>query len=152
MHKRVFVFTMLLTAPLLAATSVQAAEPCVFDTYAPATATPYSEEASLPYGSYSFMRGAQLFIPAQKGLTREWLQTAIERALTTRPAAPVANSKDALSCSPNVKDVRVAVTSAGNGFWVTLIGRDQKAGEALLKWAKSYVARTNAHARERVTR
>ena len=142
MHKRVFVFTMLLTAPLLAATSVQAAEPCVFDTYAPATATPYSEEASLPYGSYSFMRGAQLFIPAQKGLTREWLQTAIERALTTRPAAPVANSKD----------VRVAVTSAGNGFWVTLIGRDQKAGEALLKWAKSYVARTNAHARERVTR
>jgi hypothetical protein len=98
------------------------------------------------------MRGAQLFIPAQKGLTREWLQTAIERALTTRPAAPVANSKDALSCSPNVKDVRVAVTSAGNGFWVTLIGRDQKAGEALLKWAKSYVARTNAHARERVTR
>lgn len=152
MRTGIWVLSAVLTMPLLAA-SARAAEPCVFDKYAPSTVTSYSEEDNLAYGTFSFMRGAQLYIPAQKGLTAEWLQTTIEHALAARAAGSAVSPKDAVSCNPDVKDVRVAVTSAGDGFWVTLIGRDQKAGEALLKWARNYVERAKAHARaERVTR
>jgi hypothetical protein len=147
MRTRLLGCSMLLTAQLMAATATHAAEPCVFDKYAPAAVKPYSEEENLAYGTYSFMRGAQLYIPAQNGLTPEWLQTSIERAIMTRPGSPEASSQDPLSCSPNIKDVRVTVTSAGSGFWVTLIGRDQQSGEALVKWARRYVEHARAQAR-----
>jgi hypothetical protein len=111
------------------------AEACVFDKFAPIAAAPYRTENGIDFGSYSHLGGAQLFVPAREGLTREWLaasvQEALARAQTSEPSA--SNVCD----SPRVKDVSVRVVSGGTGFWVQLISADQGSSTALLKWARS---------------
>lgn len=118
--------------------TVHAASPsCVFDKYTPVSVVPYSADENLSYGSYSFVRGAQLYVPAREGLTKEWLEASVQQAL----AQPKTAAQNDLTCqAPAVKNVQVTVTSAGNGFWVSLIGRDERSADALLKWARGIVA------------
>jgi hypothetical protein len=101
----------------------------VFDKYTPVSVQPYSQDESFGYGTYSFVKGAQLYIRAQPGLTREWLALTLQKALASDE-----------TCNPDVKPVQISVASAGNGFWVTLVGHDEKQADALLKWAKKVVA------------
>jgi len=139
-------FKALVPALLLAASSVQAADThappqkCVFEQYAPQSVVPFAQDEDFAYGSYSFVRGAQLFVPATPGLTKEWLAASVQRALAAETGA-------ADGCAPKLKDVQVYVVSAGNGFWVQLIGRDQRSADALLKWAEKVVARSQARVR-----
>lgn len=112
---------------------------CVFEKYAPISAAPYSADEVVSYGSYSFLRGAQLYVPAREGLTKEWLEASVEQALAAHVDATANKSADPACQSPNVKNVKVTVTSAGNGFWVALIGRDERSADILLKWARSIV-------------
>jgi hypothetical protein len=144
MFNRNFVKRALVPALLIGAAgaagvpTAHAANPqsCVFDKYAPIAAQPYSADENLSYGSYSFVRGAQLFVPAREGLTKEWLEASVQRALAARHTAPQSD----LTCqAPDVKNVQVTVTSAGNGFWVSLIGRDERSADVLLKWARGIV-------------
>jgi len=133
-------------AGVVSVPSAHAANPagqaCVFDKYAPVSVVPYSTDESFSYGSYSFVRGAQLFVPAREGLTKEWLAASVQQALAS--AHGPANNDP--SCSkPDVQNVQVSVQSAGNGFWVALIGRDERAANTLLKWARGLVDR-NTHA------
>jgi len=114
--------------------SAQASSPghaCVFDKFAPVYVSAYSSENSIDWGSYSTLGGAQLFVPAREGLTKEWLAASVQQALDS---AQVCNS-------PRVHDVHVKVVSGGNGFWVQLIGEDEDTSAALLGWARSMVAR-----------
>ena len=117
---------------------------CVFDKYAPVAVQPYVAENGFDYGSYSYLGGAQLFVPAREGLTREWLTASVQHALA---AAQASQSDGTASCdSPNVKNVTVSVVSGGNGFWVQLISADTRSSEALLKWARSVVDQRKAQA------
>jgi hypothetical protein len=140
-----FVFKALVPALLIGAAgavsapTAYAANPgsCVFEKYAPVSVTPYSadENVSYSYGSYSFLRGAQLFVPAREGLTKEWLEASVQRALSED--AQKANEP---TCqSPHVKNVQVTVSSAGTGFWVALVARDERSADSLLKWARGIV-------------
>lgn len=126
-------------AGAVSAPTAYAANPgsCVFEKYAPVSVTPYSadENVSYSYGSYSFLRGAQLFVPAREGLTKEWLEASVQRALSE----DAQKANDPACSNPNVKNVRVSVSSAGNGFWVALIARDERTADTLLKWARSIV-------------
>lgn len=136
-----FVKSVLVPALLIGAASTSSAhaaspgaQSCVFEKYAPVSVVPYSADENLSYGSYSFVRGAQLFVPAREGLTKEWLEASIQQALA---AADTPTKNAALTCdSPHVKNVQVTVTSAGNGFWVALIARDERTADTLLKWAR----------------
>jgi hypothetical protein len=126
------------------ASTVHAAAPetsqCVFEEFAPVAVQPYTEAEYQAYGSYSFVRGAQLFVPAQAGLTKEWLAASAQHALTSTASSAKAAQADGLACSsPNVQNVTVHVTSAGNGFWVQLIARDEVTAHELLAWGKSLV-------------
>jgi hypothetical protein len=112
---------------------------CVFEKYAPVSVEPYSADEIVSYGSYSFLRGAQLYVPAREGLTKEWLEASVQQALAQQDDAAANKSTDPACQSPHVKNVKVTVTSAGNGFWVALIGRDERAANILLKWARSIV-------------
>lgn len=119
--------------------SAKAASPqtCVFDKYAPVAVQPYVAENGFDYGSYSYLGGAQLFVPAREGLTKEWLTASVQHALA---AAQASQTDGTASCdSPNVKNVTVSVVSGGNGFWVQLISQDSQSSEALLKWARGIV-------------
>jgi hypothetical protein len=134
--------TSALSASLLfgvALPSAQAANPqtCVFDKYAPVAVAPYVSENSIDYGSYSFLGGAQLFVPAREGLTKEWLQASVASALA---ASHAEQTQTAATCdAPDVKNVRVTVVSGGNGYWVQLISQQSQDSQALLKWARDVV-------------
>jgi len=123
----------------VAVSSASAASPnaCVFDKYAPTAVRPYHSENSFDYGSYSALEGAQLFVPAREGLTREWLTASVQHALA---AARASQADGTASCdTANVKDVAVSVVSGGNGFWVQLISQDSESSQTLLNWARKIV-------------
>lgn len=107
------------------------AQACVFDRFAPVAVSPYSSENSMGWGSYGWLGGAQLFVPASEGLTKEWLTVSVQQAIDSAQ----------LCDSPRVTDVHVNVVSGGNGFWVQLIGQDEDTSAALLRWARSVVER-----------
>lgn len=119
------------------AANPQPANACVFDKYAPTAVSPYISENSFDYGSYSYLGGAQLFVPAREGLTKEWLAASVQQALAATKAAT--EDGTAACDTPNVKNVNVSVVSGGNGFWVQLISNDNQSSEALLKWARGIV-------------
>lgn len=146
-------FTSKILMPALAASllfgvgvpGAKAASPnaCVFDKYAPVAVRPYISENSFDYGSYSSLGGAQLFVPAREGLTREWLTASVQNALAAAAASQVDGTA---GCdTPNVKNVSVSVVSAGNGFWVQLISQDTKSSQELLKWAQGVVEQHKPH-------
>jgi hypothetical protein len=121
--------------PSAAATSPERDPYCVFHKHQPVHVAPYSVDAGLDWGSYSYMGGAQLFVPAREGLTREWLSASVQEALASAHIGAAGSGK-AICDMPRVNDVHVAVVSASNGFWVQLIGRDGKTSKQLLSWAK----------------
>lgn len=136
MNTRKLAFGML-TSALLAAASIAAAapattaaNPCVFDKYGAGAVQPYRIELNAGLGTYSGLRGAQVFVPAREGLTEQWLALEVQRAF----AADGSNT-----CRPGVAPSRVQVVSAGTGFWVRLIAADEQAGSDLLRWAQELV-------------
>lgn len=131
-----------------ASSSVQArnteAEQCVFEKYAVASVAPFRSEENFGYGSYSRLRGAQLYVPAREGLTAEWLTLSVQQALAKHSGTPATQA-----CQPAVPSVSVQVVSAGGGFWVQLGAADERSAEALLKWAQSIVPAKSAGLRVR---
>lgn len=122
----------LVAAATLHTSSAFAAETCVFEKYAPSSAAPFNASQTDGYDTYTYLRGAQLFIPAQEGLTKEWLGLNVQRALANDEA-----------CNPTVKPAQVTVTSAASGFWVQLSGADQRSAKSLLRWAQLMVEQRN---------
>ena len=74
--------------------------------------------------TYREFRGAELFVPAQPGLTQEWLQ----RVLSYEIAAG--------DCNFGVRDARVSVLSDGSGFQVRISGADERAAGEILRHAE----------------
>jgi hypothetical protein len=128
MNTRKFALTALV--PILlgsasAAYAAPAADSCVITHYGASSVTPYRAEENFGYGSYSQLRGAQVFVPAREGLTEQWLALQVQRNLST--------------CKPAVRDVRIQVVSAGTGFWVQLIAANQNKASELLQWTERVV-------------
>jgi hypothetical protein len=105
---------------------------CIFSKYQASTVAPFNGEENYGYGSYTTLKGAQVFVPAREGLTEQWLAREVQSALASHGSA---------SCQPNVSDVQVQVVSAGTGFWVQLTAADANQSEALLQWAKGLVTK-----------
>jgi len=84
----------------------------------------YTTVENYGYTSYEEFRGAELFVPAQPGLTSEWLQ----RVVSYQVAAG--------ECDFGVRDITVSVLSAGSGFSVRLAGHDDKAAKVILQHAQ----------------
>jgi hypothetical protein len=124
-------------ALLLVAGAVQASpsdpSQCVFEKYAASSVAPFRSEENVGYGSYTRLRGAQVFVPAREGLTAEWLTLNVQRALSKHAGAPSESA-----CAPSMP-VEVSVTSAGAGFWIQLRTNDEAQASALLRWARSVV-------------
>src|ERR1700754_3041591 len=89
---------LLTLAATVHASPQNADQQCIFDEYAPIAVQPYKAEENVSYGTYTVLRGAQVYVPAREGLTAEWLSLNVQRALKQQPAdAP----KD---CRPSVKE------------------------------------------------
>ena len=134
-----FIQKMSIVAAVLSFASIAYASPvpgsnanvCVFDKYGATAVSAYRTEEDLGYVSYTMLRGAQLYVPAKEGLTAEWLAANVQRSLSSG------------ACQPDVRDVKVAVVTAGPGFWVFLSAKDERAAASLLRWTKSVVPGAN---------
>lgn len=82
-------------------------------------------------GTIEKLAGAQVFVPAQKGLTAEWLRASVEQHMSGMVSHSMTN------CPLAVKGVRVAVVSGGNGFWVQLQAKDAEKAPELLRLTQS---------------
>jgi len=76
------------------------------------------------YTTYNQFQGAELFVPAQPGLTSEWLQ----RVLTDEVATG--------ACNFGVPSAKVSVLSAGGGFSVRISAHNEKDADMILKHAQ----------------
>jgi hypothetical protein len=88
---------------------------------------PYVTTDQTGFTAIRTFRGAEMFVAAQPGLTKEWLQ----RVLTDQIASG--------DCNFGVHDVQVSVYSAGGGFSVRLAGRDERAAGEILRNAEQLV-------------
>jgi hypothetical protein len=84
----------------------------------------YKTVENTGYTTYEEFHGAELFVPAQPGLTSEWLQRVVSYQIA------------AGECDFGVRDVSVSVLSAGSGFSVRLSGHDDKAARVILQHAQ----------------
>jgi hypothetical protein len=76
------------------------------------------------YTAFRQFIGAEVFVPAQPGLTAEWL----DRVLTSQIAGG--------TCQFGAPKVDVQVLSDGGGFSVRLSGTDEKSAAAILRHAQ----------------
>ncbi|HET9931061.1 MAG TPA: hypothetical protein VFQ35_10255 [Polyangiaceae bacterium] len=84
-------------------------------------------------GTIEKLAGAQVFVPAQKGLTAEWLRARVEQHISGMSSQGMAN------CPLGVKGVRVTVASGGTGFWVKLQAKDSETAHEVLRLARAAV-------------
>ncbi len=90
-------------------------------------------------GGTQYLKGAQLFVPAQPGLTAEWLRLDLERHISAMkqqpmPGCPLANT-----------GVSLAVVSGGTGFWVQVTTNDSDVAKILMQEAEQLVSPGSNH-------
>jgi hypothetical protein len=102
--------------------------PCALHAHRVTKVTPY--RAQLFVGRGTVLRGASLFVPAERGLTAEWLETEFRKHLAAM------QSKDMANCPLDVAKVKVEVVSGGSGFWVRLIAPDIATSKEVLRRAE----------------
>jgi len=121
------------SAVLVAAPGAHANSPAgeCFLSYKPSHVRPYEVERSSDYERHvadKTLAGAHVFIPAEPGLTGEWLRAQLDRR--------VALANKASRCPLDVQRVRVSVQSGGPGFWVTIASDDQEKAKEVLRRAQ----------------
>jgi hypothetical protein len=126
------VFAVALSGAASTASASPAPAPrCELGEYSPLKVAPYRTDENFGLGTYTVLKGAELYVPARPGLTAEWLTLTLQRDL-----AKLQNAADS-ACRLNVRNVQVSVASAGGGFWVFLSAPDERAAKSLLNWAKN---------------
>jgi hypothetical protein len=114
------------------------AKRCVLDDVPAVSVAPFRTDENFGLGTYTVLKGAQLYVPARPGLTAEWLTLSVQREL-----AKLERSADP-ACRPNTRSVQVLVESSGPGFWVFLSAPDQHSAASLLSWAKRLAPTQNS--------
>jgi hypothetical protein len=107
--------------------TTQAAEPerCALGgKYLVRSVAPYKTYEDAGYAAFTVFRGAEVFVPAQPGLTREWLQRVVSFQIA------------AGECDFGAPEVSVSVLSAGGGFSVRLSGSGEKEAREILNRAQ----------------
>ncbi|MEY2930481.1 MAG: hypothetical protein RL033_1230, partial [Pseudomonadota bacterium] len=91
----------------------------------------YLEDHWSEGGKDTELIGAQAFVPAEPGLTGEWLH----RELALRIAAHRSNP----ACPLDVPGIHISVQSGGTGFWVSIAAGSQKAAQQVLERTRALV-------------
>jgi hypothetical protein len=95
--------------------------------YAIRSVTAYNVVQNAGYTTYTEFQGAEVIVPAQPGLTREWLQ----RVVSYQVAAG--------TCDFGARDVTVSVLPAGDAFSVRVAGTNERAAGEILRRAQLLV-------------
>jgi hypothetical protein len=92
---------------------------------------PYYQQITSAYGAATRLAGARVYIPAEPGLTEEWLHYEL--------AQRIASDKSDAACPLDLPRVSVDVESSGPGFWVNISAAGDKQAQAVLKRAQRLV-------------
>jgi hypothetical protein len=79
------------------------------------------------------LKGAEIFVQAQPGLTAEWLQLQLARHIESMQNTSMHD------CALDVSGTRVQVEPAGTGFRVKLIAKDAHQAQEVLRRAQLLV-------------
>ncbi len=127
---RTFVGAVVLSLVTASAIDAQAAEParCSLGGKFPVrSVSVYKTFEDAGYTQWEQFRGANVFVPAQPGLTSEWLQRVVSDEIATGV------------CDFGVRDVTVSVLPAGTGFSVRLGAWNDRAAGEILRHAQQLV-------------
>lgn len=113
------------------AADVSEAATC-FAQHPPTRVSPYATDQVAGDGSYTALVGAQLFVPAEKGLTAEWLNYQYRERMARRQTSG--------DCPLDLAGLTVSVQSAGPGFWVQLSAADENTAKEVLRRSRLWVA------------
>lgn len=94
---------------------------------------PYRVQVRTGRGTTQRLAGAKLFIPAQPGLTREWIAKTVTRHLHEMKAGTMAG------CPLDLNHIQVNVASGGTGYWVQISGSDFASAKEILARAQHLV-------------
>jgi hypothetical protein len=93
---------------------------------------PYYTDITSAYGGVaSRLSGARVYVPAEPGLTGEWLHYELAQRIASENTDPV--------CPLDLPGVSVDVESSGPGFWVNISAASDKQAQAVLKRAQRLV-------------
>jgi hypothetical protein len=104
--------------------------PCILKEHSITSVTPYNIEERTGRATIKRLRGAEVRIQAEPGLTAEWLQLTLARHVVEMRGTNMKN------CALDLSDVQVQVTSAGAGFSVKLIAPNSEKGKEVLRRAQ----------------
>jgi hypothetical protein len=76
--------------------------------------------------------GAQVFVPAQPGLTAEWIQANVTRHLA-------AKSPGSYDCPLDLDGIKASVVSGGTGFWIQISSENGDTAKEILNRARRLV-------------
>jgi hypothetical protein len=127
---RTLIGASVLSLVMATAGAARAAEPAgcsLGSKYMVRSVTPYVTSEDAGYTSWQQFRGADVFVPAQPGLTSEWLQ----RVVTFEIAAG--------ECDFGTRNVTVSALSAGSGFSLRIAGWNDRAAGEILRHARELV-------------
>lgn len=120
-------------APTLAWAGPTTHAGCAFREHQVTAVKPYKVEERIGRGSIHRLKGAEVYVRAENGLTAQWLQLTLQEHIARMNGA----AKGA--CALGVSDIRVDVQPAGAGFAVKLIAKDPARAEEVLRRAEALV-------------
>lgn len=106
-----------------------AAEPSCFGAHPVTKVVPQRAAVYAGQGTYDKLVGARLFVPAQPGLTAEWLHAQLARRANEAQAGA--------SCPLDVPGATVKVQSGGPGFWVSVSAKSDAGAREILRRARA---------------
>jgi len=130
---RLFISSVFAAAMALPLAARADSAPCELRANHASHVAPLRTEQRVGRGTISKLAGAQVFVPAQSGLTAEWLRTKVEGHVAAMKSSAMPG------CPLAVGGISVAVASGGNGFWVQLTSKDPAAAAELLRRAEQIV-------------
>ena len=84
-------------------------------------------------GTFKHLKGAEVRLQAEPGLTAEWLQLTLARHVVEMRRTSTSD------CALDLADLQVRVDSAGSGFSVKLIANDSNKAKEVLRRAQLLV-------------
>jgi hypothetical protein len=114
------------------ASANQSAE-CALTALKPTKVVPYRVSQRLGRGVHERLVGASVFVPAQSGLTAEWIGAKVEGHLRGMKAQGMPD------CPFAVSSVKVSVAAGSTGYWVHIAGKNATDAEQILARARTLV-------------
>lgn len=133
MLKRTILATLIVAGAALAPAASFAdnsGAPCILREHRVTAVKPYSVEQQLGHTTVNKAVGAELYVPAEPGLTAEWLRLELSRHIAQMRGTSMTD------CPFDLSDVKVEVDSAGPGFTVKLITQDSHKAPEVLRRAR----------------